>query len=244
MWGTALRDRYRSDRGPSPTRFRTGSYVLHAEKWNADVLSRLVPPGYFLLEFTAPPPADVAIEVVEAYSHAEKAFREARYDDVARVLYKALEAMSKMGEALEDRYGGYASRLIAARAKELKSLCKPVRFAAVQRQSPLRSGLGTPRHGGHGISHWGRLPRRASRPPSMMERSDMRKSSALLFRDPKSRDERGSSTSSSSARKDFEVADSARSRPPLLTSRLREAIGGTDCARYASDIATARRALR
>lgn len=97
-------------------------HTLLAEAWSKSVLSILRHPGSFFVEFTTPhPTGKVAAEVLEHFKKGQAAFERGGYDEVARVLYIALEAVK--GHVANVERPQFVKDRILDRIKALNAVC-------------------------------------------------------------------------------------------------------------------------
>jgi hypothetical protein len=90
----------------------------------------LRPPGRVVLEVQLPEPGASEEHGRRALGHldtAQRAFDEARYDEVARLVYKSGEAFQQLGHRVEERYGELAQKTVAKQNTALQALCHPER---------------------------------------------------------------------------------------------------------------------
>lgn len=106
------------------------SIELTRDLWCTEILPRLRPPGRFVLEGSLPKTQAEEEHGRRALAHlmdADRAFDEGHYDEAARLVYKAGEALQQLGSAVEARYGELAQKAIARQNSALQALCHPER---------------------------------------------------------------------------------------------------------------------
>lgn len=106
------------------------SYELTRDLWCAEILPALRPPGRVILEAQLPLAVADEEHGRRALGHldvAQRAFDEGRYEEAARLVYKAGEALQQLGSVVQARYGDLAQSSIAKQNSALQALCHPER---------------------------------------------------------------------------------------------------------------------
>lgn len=106
------------------------SYELTRDLWCAEILPILRPPGRVVLEATLPallPDEEHGRRALGHLDAAQRAFDEGRYDEAARLVYRAGEALQQLSAHVESRYGDLAKGSIARQNAALQALCHPER---------------------------------------------------------------------------------------------------------------------
>lgn len=98
--------------------------------WCEEILPLLRPPGRVVFEAVLPALTATEAHGRRALDHldaAQRAFDEGRYEEAARLVYKAGEALQQLGAAVEQRYGALAQKSVAKENSALQALCHPER---------------------------------------------------------------------------------------------------------------------
>jgi hypothetical protein len=106
------------------------SFEVTRDVWCMEILPVLRPPGRVILEAALPALHAEEDHGRRALSHldaAQRAFDEGRYEETARLVYKAGEALQQLGSNVEACYGDLAKSSIAKQNSALQALCHPER---------------------------------------------------------------------------------------------------------------------
>ena len=107
-------------------------FEMSRDAWCDEILGVLRPPGRHVIEVQAPSPSlanEGAVKVVSHLKEAQFAFDQGRWQETARVCYRALDELKGHAAAIEERYGQHAKGRVIDEIKAVCSICNPVRHA-------------------------------------------------------------------------------------------------------------------
>lgn len=111
------------------------SIELTHHVWCEEILPALRPPGRVVFEAVLPPSTPTEEHGRRALDHldaAQRAFDEGRYEESARLVYKAGEALQPLGKAVESRYSEYTQRRVAEANSAIQALANSDRHDATK----------------------------------------------------------------------------------------------------------------
>ncbi len=115
-------------------------FEISRDAWCDEILGTLRTPGRHIIEVQAPAPSlanEGAAKVVSDLKEAQSAFDQGRWQEVARICYRALDELKGHVAAIEEHYGRHAKGRVLDQVKAIGSLCNPVRHA----DAPEHDGL-------------------------------------------------------------------------------------------------------
>ncbi len=107
----------------------SASFELTRDLWCDEILSTLQPPGRYVVEVLphGVTEREAAGHIMRHVSEAREALTDGRFEEVGRICYRALDELSRLGDAVRERYGKLGRERLADQIQSTKSLCNPSR---------------------------------------------------------------------------------------------------------------------